>query len=125
MQAGLSVPYVANLENARGNPTLAALAGLAEALGAVLRVELADTDRPSDPAGSVELPESLIRFARLPRFAAETERLAAVAGQPVVAVRERLLTAMSGLGGVAGRPLGELDWQRILDVVILINHPGG
>jgi len=31
--AGLSVPYIANLENGRGNPTTAALARLAEALG--------------------------------------------------------------------------------------------
>jgi transcriptional regulator with XRE-family HTH domain len=36
--AGLSVPYIANLENGRGNPTLAALERLATALGASLQV---------------------------------------------------------------------------------------
>jgi len=38
--AGLSVPYIANLENGRGNPTTAALARLAEALGMRLIITL-------------------------------------------------------------------------------------
>ena len=38
--AGLSVPYIANLENGRGNPTTAALARLAEALGLRLVITL-------------------------------------------------------------------------------------
>src|SRR5258708_24298723 len=32
VRAGLSVPYIANLENGRGNPTLTALTALAKAL---------------------------------------------------------------------------------------------
>ena len=39
--AGLSVPYIANLENGRGNPTTAALRRLAEALDLRLVVTLA------------------------------------------------------------------------------------
>ena len=39
--AGLSVPYIANLENGRGNPTTAALTRLAGALGLRLVVTLA------------------------------------------------------------------------------------
>src|SRR5487761_1190243 len=39
--AGLSVPYIANLENGRGNPTTAALRRLAEALDLRLLVTLA------------------------------------------------------------------------------------
>ncbi|ADB29482.1 transcriptional regulator, XRE family [Kribbella flavida DSM 17836] len=52
VDAGLSVPYIANLENGRGNPTLATLDRLATALGTHLRVELenlpthADTTNP-------------------------------------------------------------------------------
>ena len=39
--AGLSVPYVANLENGRGNPTATALTRLAGALGTRLVITLA------------------------------------------------------------------------------------
>ena len=45
MDAGLSVPYIANLENGRGNPTMAALDRLATALGARLEVGIADETR--------------------------------------------------------------------------------
>ncbi|MGC9667791.1 helix-turn-helix domain-containing protein [Planosporangium sp. 12N6] len=119
VDAGLSVPYVANLENGRGNPTVAALARLAGALGATLRVEVGDAGRPT---GAADLPESLVRFARLRRFADEAERLAAATGQPVPVVRERLLGAMAGIGALPGRTLGELDWHRVLDTVVLITR---
>jgi DNA-binding XRE family transcriptional regulator len=46
VDAGLSVPYIANLENGRGNPTLSALARLATALGAHLQVTLEDDPPP-------------------------------------------------------------------------------
>ena len=36
LSAGLSVPYIANLEKARGNPTLDTLVRLSEALGVPL-----------------------------------------------------------------------------------------
>ena len=59
--AGLSVPYIANLENGRGNPTITALARLAEALGMRLVVTLAPArDQPAVPGRS-----SLRRGARL------------------------------------------------------------
>ena len=120
MQAGLSVPYIANLENGRGNPTLTALTNLAQALGGCLRVEL---DEGED--GPVALPDTLLRFARLPRFADESRRIAAATGQPETTVRERLLAAMAGTGAVSPRRLDELDWHRILDVIILITRPPG
>ena len=110
--AGLSVPYIANLENGRGNPTLAAVSALARALGAQLRVELADEVDP--PA----LPASLLDFARTPRFQAEAHQLPHL-------VREKLLTAMAGMGALAARPLDELDWHRILDTVVLLSRPSG
>ncbi|GAA1897508.1 helix-turn-helix domain-containing protein [Asanoa iriomotensis] len=106
--AGLSVPYIANLENGRGNPTLAAITGLAAALGAELRVELREDGEPSAPA---TLPDSLVRFARSPRFT--NERLPD---------RERVLTAMAAMGALADRPLTDLDWHRILDTVVLLTR---
>ena len=48
--AGLSVPYIANLENGRGNPTLSAVNSLATALGVRLTVELTDGDEPAPDA---------------------------------------------------------------------------
>jgi len=114
-EAGLSVPYIANLENGRGNPTLTALSQLATALGARLVLEL--DEHPSPAPGP--LPDTLLQFARHPRFAEEARRT----GAPGTAARERLLHAMAGLAAVSGRPLTELDWHRILDTVVLINRP--
>ena len=47
--AGLSVPYIANLENGRGNPTTAALTRLAEALGMRLVVTLVPGEESQQP----------------------------------------------------------------------------
>ncbi|MBV1850845.1 helix-turn-helix domain-containing protein [Catellatospora tritici] len=114
--AGLSVPYIANLENGRGNPTLAALSALARALGGRLRVELADDAAPVPP----ELPATLPAFTRQPRFGAETALLAARTGQPEPAVRDRVVAAMAAVAAVhPGRSMTELDWHRVLDVIVL------
>jgi transcriptional regulator with XRE-family HTH domain len=119
VDAGLSVPYVANLENGRGNPTVAALARLARALGTHLRIDLHDAAAPDTPAA---LPDSLLRFARLDRFADEARRLATTTGQPVAAIRGRLLAVLAGVAAVATDTPTELDWHRILDTVILITR---
>lgn len=103
--AGLSVPYIANLENGRGNPTLSAVAALAGALGARLVVEL-------DAAPAPDLPDSLVRFARTERFRRDS------AGLP----RERLLQAMAAMAAVSPRPASTLDWDRLLDVAVLISR---
>jgi transcriptional regulator with XRE-family HTH domain len=118
MDAGLSVPYIANLENGRGNPTLSAVSSLAAALGTRLIVELADGDQPA-PETPTALPDSLLQFSRSPRFSTEAARLAKAAKTPETAMRERLLHAMAGMGSLAVRPLAEFDWHRILDAAIL------
>ena len=119
VQAGLSVPYIANLENGRGNPTLSAVTSLADALGARLQVGLADgpAEVPAPP-----LPDSLLRFARTARFAAESARLASAAGRPETTTRERLLHAMAGMAALATRPLTEADWHRLLDAAVLMTR---
>lgn len=128
MRAGLSVPYIANLENGRGNPTLTALSSLARALGADLVVELADQSdesRAGDRLGSGTTlpPASLTRFARTARFNAEARRLAARSGRPPAQQRELLLAAMSAVAAAAGphNTLSELDWHRVLDAVVLLS----
>jgi transcriptional regulator with XRE-family HTH domain len=116
VRAGLSVPYIANLENGRGNPTLAALSALATALGTSLQVSLAEVE-PADATPA--LPASLIRFARLPRFRQTAERLAGQRGWAVEVQRERLLAALSAVAGAVPDPMSELDWHRFLDAIIL------
>jgi transcriptional regulator with XRE-family HTH domain len=115
--AGLSVPYIANLENGRGNPTLAALAALSRALGADLRIEL----RAAEPGHDTEPPPppSLIAFARTARFASEAATLQD-AGTP--GARRRLLRAMAAMADVSPRPLSDLDWHRLLDTAVLISR---
>jgi transcriptional regulator with XRE-family HTH domain len=108
--AGLSVPYIANLENGRGNPTLAALVALSRALGAELTVELGGPAERAD----TPLPASLIAFARTPRFAAEAAALECD--------RPRLLHALAAMSAVSPRPLTDLDWHRLLDAAILISR---
>lgn len=117
LDAGLSVPYIANLENGRGNPTVAALAAIAEALGATLLVELSD----GAPIEVAELPEALVQFAKGPRFGLEMARLAKATGQPEVIARERCLAAMAGMAALPGRPPAELDCHRLLDAIVLLS----
>jgi transcriptional regulator with XRE-family HTH domain len=73
--AGLSVPYIANLENGRGNPTTAALTRLTEALGLRLVVTLAPGEG-SATSGTPGVPASLVRLGRTERF-----RLVAATGR--------------------------------------------
>jgi transcriptional regulator with XRE-family HTH domain len=62
--AGVSVPNIANLENGRGNSTVAALDRLATALGARLEVALVPAAGRAAPAA---MPPSLVRLGRSPR----------------------------------------------------------
>jgi transcriptional regulator with XRE-family HTH domain len=117
--AGLSVPYIANLENGRGNPTLSAVNSLATALGARLSVELAEGDEPARGAPAA-LPDSLVQFSRSLRFSTEAHRLAATTRAAEALVRERLIHALAAMASLTTRPLSELDWHRILDAAVLI-----
>jgi transcriptional regulator with XRE-family HTH domain len=119
--AGLSVPYIANLENGRGNPTIAALDRLATALGAALEVNLVT---PAGGTRRTATPPSLVRLGRSPRFqreaAALADSLVADAGEFSV----RLIGALAGLAAALGVDPGESGWGRILDALVLIvAHP--
>jgi len=117
VEAGLSVPYVANLENGRGNPTLGALHGLARALDAPLAELVREEDAAPAP------PASLVEFTAGPRFGREVRRLAREEGSDAPRVRAELLAAMAALAaGLPGR-FDELDWHRVLDVMVLLRRP--
>ena len=66
-RAGLSLPYVSNLERGRGNPTTKALSAIAGALDVELGTLLGNVEDPAaDPFDSVlaAAPKSLLAFAR-------------------------------------------------------------
>jgi transcriptional regulator with XRE-family HTH domain len=125
--AGLSVPYIANLENGRGNPTLTALGRLAGALGCELAVTLAPAagSGPGAP-GPPEVPASLVRFARTARFRHAAGVMAAARGLGQPELGRRLIPALAALASALGADLSDTDWGRILDALLLTAaHPEG
>ena len=124
--AGLSVPYVANLENGRGNPTATALTRLAAALGTRLVITLAP-DEGSQRRASPRRPRCPPRSSGWgapsgsggpsrpwPRRSdADADEFSA-----------RLVAALAALAQATGRDLAEPDWWRLLDALVLVTaHP--
>jgi transcriptional regulator with XRE-family HTH domain len=126
--AGLSVPYIANLENGRGNPTTTALARLAEALGMRLVIALApaeddrgDTEPASpQPPFPARVPASLVRLARTARFRRAATAIAAALELDTESFSAQLVTALATLADTIGKDLAEPDWWRLLDALMLI-----
>ncbi|TCO48160.1 helix-turn-helix domain-containing protein [Actinocrispum wychmicini] len=117
--AGLSVPYVANLENGRGNPTTTALDRLAKALGTELTITFATSNAPQPDA---PVPPSLVRLSRTQRFRRDMRLLADTLDDEDVPAR--VITALTQVAAVMGRDLSEPDWWRLLDALLLVgNHP--
>lgn len=123
--AGLSVPYIANLENGRGNPTTAALARLAEALDLRLVVTLVPdeaTGQAGPPAPTV--PASLVRLGRTSRFRRSVTAMAAALDRDADDLSAQLVRALAALAQAMGREPAEADWWRLLDALLLIAvHP--
>jgi transcriptional regulator with XRE-family HTH domain len=118
--AGLSVPYIANLENGRGNPTTAALTRLAEALGMRLVVTLVPgEDRAGAPAAR-ETPASLVRLGRTDRFRRTVRVIAQTLDLDADEFSAQLVAGLAMLAQAMGRDLAEADWWRLLDALLLI-----
>ncbi len=128
--AGLSVPYIANLENGRGNPTTAALTRLAEALGMRLIVTLVPGEE-SQQAGagapaSPEMPASLVRLGRTARFRQAVKVIAATLDLDADEFSVQLVAALAMIAHSMGQDLAEADWWRLLDALLLIaTQPAG
>jgi transcriptional regulator with XRE-family HTH domain len=122
MDAGLSVPYIANLENGRGNPTLFALGRLASALGMKLAVSLvpADDGLPAGLDATTELPGTLVRLRRTAEFRRATEAMAQGLGLEHGDFSTRLTGALASLAAALGTEPSEADWWRLLDAVLLM-----
>jgi transcriptional regulator with XRE-family HTH domain len=125
--AGLSVPYIANLENGRGNPTTTALSRLAEALGMRLAVTLVPGESvPGEaaPAPAPAVPASLVRLGRTARFRQAAAVMSAALERDAAEFSGELVAALALLGQAMGRELAEPDWWRLLDALLLIAaHP--
>jgi transcriptional regulator with XRE-family HTH domain len=114
VDAGLSVPYIANLENGRGNPTLATLTRLAAALGTTLRVTL--EDQP--------LAESPTDRHLSPRAGRVIDHLAAAQERSPASVRRDLLATLDALTGLLGEDPSAADLDRLLDLALLAGSQG-
>jgi transcriptional regulator with XRE-family HTH domain len=132
--AGLSVPYIANLENGRGNPTTAALTRLAEALSLRLVVTLAPAEEDAGTAGSAVagsavagtpgIPASLVRLGRTDRFREAVAVMAPALDAGPDEFAGQLVAALAALAQAMGRDLAEPDWWRLLDALVLVAaHP--
>ena len=124
--AGLSVPYIANLENGRGNPTTTVLARLAGALGMDLVITLVP-DEDSYQAGRLAtpaVPASLVRFGRTARFRQAVAAMATALDVDAGEFSAQLVASLAALADAMGKDLAEPDWGRILDALLLIAaHP--
>jgi transcriptional regulator with XRE-family HTH domain len=126
--AGLSVPYIANLENGRGNPTITALTRLAEALGLQLVVTLAPGDGSTQgaPPASPAMPASLVRLGRTGRFQRTVADMAAALGRDADELTAQLVAVLAMLAHTMRGELADSDWWRLLDALLLIAaHPAG
>jgi transcriptional regulator with XRE-family HTH domain len=124
--AGLSVPYIANLENDRGNPTTTALTRLAGALGMRLVMTLAPDEGHDQAEGlaSPEVPASLVRLGRTARFRQAAAAIATALDLDADDFSAQFVTALATLARALGKDLAEPDWWRILDALLLIAaHP--
>src|SRR5690349_5482435 len=130
VDAGLSVPYIANLENGRGNPTVAALDRLATALGAELEVRIGDSEPPAVPSVGAELVSGSDRAGSVVALLAAGSAGSAVAGGAArgrsrAAVRRDLVAALDSLAALLGRPPSAADVSRFLDLVVLAQSGRG
>lgn len=112
VDAGLSVPYIANLENGRGNPTLAALERLAAALGAQLQLTIVDEEAPK-PSTSADLVTASLRAKRV------IAEVATARGSTKRAVERRLVATLDALGELLPGPPTNADLNRLLDLLLL------
>ena len=111
VDAGLSVPYIANLENGRGNPTLSALDRLATALGARLEIRVDEEGPPASSSVGAALLAGSDRADDLVRTLA--------AGRSRAATRRQLVATVDSLGELLGRPPTTADLNRLLDLLQL------
>jgi hypothetical protein len=133
--AGLSVPYIANLENGRGNPTTAALARLAAALDLRLVVTLVP-DKAGGPPGADKAggppgaPDPAAPDAAAPDAAALVAVALAAAAPPMPASLVRLgrtsrfRRSVTAMAAALGQDADELSAQLVTALAALAQAMG-
>ena len=124
--AGLSVPYIANLENGRGNPTTAALTRLAGALGMrlVITLEPDGDGRPARQPAAPGVPASLVRLGRTARFRQAVTAIATARDLDAGEFSAHFVSTLAALAHTMGKDVAEPDWWRIIDALLLTaTHP--
>lgn len=119
-EAGLSLPYVANLEKGRGNPTLDVLVALASALRVRPAHLLSPAEDPDLDERMADLSQALVDFSRGHVLAPVVARVAAVARVDEKVLRSALLKAMALLPRRHDGSFTVIDCQRFLDAAVLI-----
>jgi transcriptional regulator with XRE-family HTH domain len=122
LEAGLSVPYVANLENGRGNPTVAALSHLAEALGMQLVLSLAPAEESptAKQEARPQIPHSLVRLGRTARFRQTAEMISGHLDIDPAEFTPKLVNTLAMVADTLQRDMAEADWWRLVDALTLI-----
>ena len=120
--SGLSVPYIANLENGRGNPTTTALARLAEALNMHLVITLVPDEDSHRAGGSAPpvVPGSLVRLARTARFRRAVAAMTTTLDLDGSEFTAQFVAALAAIAHSMDKEFSEPDWYRILDALLLV-----
>lgn len=122
--AGLSVPYIANLENGRGNPTITALERLAGALGVVPVITLLPAAPAPAASPAPQIPSSLVRLARTARFRDTMATVAQARQLDPGELARHLVPVLAALAAALDSQPSDTDWGRILDALLLTAaHP--
>ena len=119
-EAGLSLPYVANLEKGRGNPTLDVLVALSRALSLPTADLLGPAEVSELDERLADLPPVLVDFGRGHVLASVVERLAYATRVEEKALRSVLVRAMASLPRRHDGSFTVTDCQRFLDAVSLM-----
>jgi transcriptional regulator with XRE-family HTH domain len=106
--AVVSDDELANLENGRGNPTVTALTRLAEALGMRLVVTPVpgEESQQASATASPEMPDSLVRLGRTPRFRQAVRELATTLDLDAYEFSRHLVAALAMIARTMGRDHG-------------------
>ena len=115
------MPYVANLEHGRGNPTVDRLRRIAEALETSLAELVGDEAAGGLDNSLAGLPPEVAVFSRTERFASEVEELAQRRNELPEDVRQQLLSAIAAAPRRSrDERLTDIDLNRLLDTFVTI-----